>query len=137
MVVSIDYSTKLVYFLVMGKQDDYTRITLRLPAEIHTRLNTSCERTKRSMNAEIITRLERSLSDQEELEATEKTDDGEGLEELMDKIIGTIANVAIKRAFLGGTKGESIEDVYKDLKENISMRFDFDDRALEVRLKST
>jgi hypothetical protein len=119
----------------MARQDDYIRITLRIPAALHVRLLETCERTNRSMNAEIITRLERSLDDQDALVAIEQEDDDEGLEELIDKVIGSIANLAIKRAFKGGASGESIEDVYQDIKANFNMRFNFDDRSLEFGLK--
>ena len=44
----------------MAKQDDWSRITLRLPSEIHTKLADSAG--AKSLNAEIVDRLERSLS---------------------------------------------------------------------------
>lgn len=44
----------------MAKQDGYTRITLRIPTELHEHLAASAEKTSKSMNAEIIARLEDS-----------------------------------------------------------------------------
>lgn len=45
----------------MAAGDDFVRITLRIPAGLHAALNESAAK-KRSMNAEIIDRLERSFS---------------------------------------------------------------------------
>jgi hypothetical protein len=48
----------------MAEEDDFVRITLRLPAALHASLNEAAAK-KRSMNAEIIARLERSLREQD------------------------------------------------------------------------
>ncbi|MBN8998866.1 MAG: Arc family DNA-binding protein, partial [Rhizobiales bacterium] len=45
----------------MANGGDEIRLTLRLPAELRDRLATSAERSSRSMNGEIVSRLERSL----------------------------------------------------------------------------
>lgn len=45
----------------MANQDDYARITLRLPRPIHEALASASESAFRSMNAEIVARLESSL----------------------------------------------------------------------------
>ncbi|MDK8874413.1 Arc family DNA-binding protein [Paracoccus sp. SSJ] len=45
----------------MAKQDDWARITLRLPRELHEKLNIALDETNRSMNAEIVARLTESL----------------------------------------------------------------------------
>lgn len=45
---------------VMAKQDEWSRITLRLPAEIHSQLTDGAG--AKSLNAEIVDRLEKSLS---------------------------------------------------------------------------
>ncbi len=50
----------------MAKQDDWARITLRIPTELHQRL-TSAAGVK-SLNAEIVSRLEESL-DRDEMAA--------------------------------------------------------------------
>lgn len=47
----------------MDKDDRYTRITLRIPRELHSRLTEAADRTSKSLNAEIIGRLESSFSD--------------------------------------------------------------------------
>lgn len=46
----------------MATQDDYVRITLRLPKELQERLNEATEESFRSMNAEIVARLEESFT---------------------------------------------------------------------------
>ncbi|MDR5797253.1 Arc family DNA-binding protein [Caballeronia sp. LZ008] len=46
------------------EDDRYTRITLRLPKELHAQLQTSADETSKSMNAEIVARLEESFRDQ-------------------------------------------------------------------------
>lgn len=46
----------------MDKDDRYTRITLRIPKELHERLADSADKTSKSMNAEIIARLSESFS---------------------------------------------------------------------------
>lgn len=46
----------------MAEEDDFVRITLRLPAALHAKLTEATER-KRSMNAEIIARLEASFEE--------------------------------------------------------------------------
>jgi len=45
----------------MATQDNYTRITLRMPKDLHERLASLAEETSKSMNAEIIGRLEASV----------------------------------------------------------------------------
>ncbi|MBV7460635.1 MULTISPECIES: toxin-antitoxin system HicB family antitoxin [unclassified Acidovorax] len=42
----------------MDDEDRYTRITLRIPKELHNRLSAESERTSKSLNAEIVGRLE-------------------------------------------------------------------------------
>lgn len=46
----------------MDTEDRYTRITLRIPRDLHKDLAEHAERTSKSMNAEIIARLEESFS---------------------------------------------------------------------------
>ncbi|MGK9419242.1 Arc family DNA-binding protein [Pseudomonas cedrina] len=46
----------------MDKDDRYTRITLRIPKELHERLADSADQTSKSMNAEIIARLSESFT---------------------------------------------------------------------------
>ncbi|WP_417786763.1 Arc family DNA-binding protein [Stutzerimonas xanthomarina] len=42
----------------MEKDDRYTRITLRIPKDLHSKLSDAADETSKSMNAEIIARLE-------------------------------------------------------------------------------
>ncbi|MBB6577974.1 hypothetical protein HNP33_002042 [Comamonas odontotermitis] len=46
----------------MDEEDRYTRITLRIPKELHTSLSEAAEKTSKSLNAEIIGRLSDSFS---------------------------------------------------------------------------
>jgi hypothetical protein len=48
----------------MENDDRYTRITLRIPKALHEHLTESAEKSSKSMNAEIIARLEESYFDQ-------------------------------------------------------------------------
>jgi hypothetical protein len=48
--------------------DRYTRITLRIPIELHAKLQNSADRCSHSMNAEIILRLAQSYADTQPLE---------------------------------------------------------------------
>jgi hypothetical protein len=53
------------------EEDRYTRITLRLPKELHARLDGVADKTSKSLNAEIVGRLEASFStDGEPMSAT-------------------------------------------------------------------
>lgn len=45
----------------MDKDDRYTRITLRIPKDLHLKLSDAADETSKSMNAEIIARLEESF----------------------------------------------------------------------------
>lgn len=45
----------------MDKDDRYTRITLRIPKDLHSKLSDAADETSKSMNAEIIARLEDSV----------------------------------------------------------------------------
>lgn len=46
----------------MEIDDRYTRITLRIPKDLHARLAASAEETSKSMNAEIVARLQESFA---------------------------------------------------------------------------
>lgn len=56
----------------MATQDDYTRITLRIPKDLHARLAQAAEETSKSMNAEIIARLEETFDIEEALDEVVK-----------------------------------------------------------------
>lgn len=54
--------TVLLYYLQMNELDDkYQRITLRIPKELHEKLTSQAKDKSRSMNAEIVHRLEESF----------------------------------------------------------------------------
>lgn len=46
----------------MDSDDRYTRITLRIPKELHTQITQAAEETSKSANAEIVARLQESFS---------------------------------------------------------------------------
>ena len=43
------------------EEDRYTRITLRIPKDLHAQLSANAERTSKSINAEIVDRLTRTV----------------------------------------------------------------------------
>lgn len=45
----------------LTSQDDYIRTALRLPRDLHKEVQDSAEKNNRSMNAEIVARLEKSF----------------------------------------------------------------------------
>lgn len=47
----------------MDDEDRYTRITLRIPRELHRNLSEAADRTSKSLNAEIVGRLEQTFRD--------------------------------------------------------------------------
>lgn len=49
----------------MAKQDDWVRLTVRLPPEVYARLTETVATGPNSMNAEIVSRLEFSFSAEE------------------------------------------------------------------------
>lgn len=67
----------------MADDDDFVRITLRIPKPLHEQLNEAAAR-KRSMNAEIIARLETSFEAAPEGKAAVLS--GEKLLQLSDEI---------------------------------------------------
>lgn len=52
----------------MGKQDDFYRTQIRIPADLHRALKDATEETGRSLNAEIVARLNDSFRSDETLE---------------------------------------------------------------------
>lgn len=46
------------------EEDRYTRITLRIPRELHEKLQNKADLTSKSMNAEIVARLEKSFEEE-------------------------------------------------------------------------
>lgn len=73
----------------MAKQDDYVRITLRLPPDLHEALLKHA--ASKSLNAEIVERLSKSMSefDHEKYE--------EGLNDRIDKLEKIVMNLVSKR----------------------------------------
>jgi hypothetical protein len=57
----------------MAYQDEYTKMQLRIPTELHAQIKASAEKSGKSMNAELIARLQKSLEFPEiAAEATEQ-----------------------------------------------------------------
>ncbi|WP_421862501.1 Arc family DNA-binding protein [Marinobacter adhaerens] len=52
----------------MGKQDDFYRTQIRIPADLHRALKEATEESGRSLNAEIVARLNDSFRAEETLE---------------------------------------------------------------------
>ncbi len=52
----------------MAKQEDYTRTQLRIPADLYNALREATDKSGRSMNAEMIARLEGSFADQDKID---------------------------------------------------------------------
>ena len=46
------------------EEDRYTRITLRIPRDLHEKLQLAADCTSKSMNAEIVARLEKSFKEE-------------------------------------------------------------------------
>lgn len=46
-------------------QDDFQRVTIRIPPELHVKIRRAANQCERSVNAEIITRLEASIQNDE------------------------------------------------------------------------
>jgi transcription termination factor NusB len=53
------------------EEDRYTRITLRIPRELHARLDSEADRTSKSLNAEIVARLQQSFDQSPSAELSE------------------------------------------------------------------
>lgn len=50
----------------MAKQDDYVRITTRIPPDLHTALVKLAQKTERSLNGELVARLQVAVALAEE-----------------------------------------------------------------------
>lgn len=66
------------------EEDRYTRITLRIPTDLHAKLQKSADRASHSMNSEIITRLGQTY------ELTQKVENKQ-LDELAELLADKIA----------------------------------------------
>ena len=52
----------------MNDEDRYTRITLRIPKDLHRSLSEAADKTSKSLNAEIVGRLQQSFETDSEVE---------------------------------------------------------------------
>lgn len=64
-------------------EDKYTRITLRIPRELHSKLELEADKTSKSMNAEIVARLEQSFNGNAPKEAAGYVTDPVSLEKFI------------------------------------------------------
>lgn len=55
-------------------EDRYTRITLRIPTDLHAKLQKSADRASHSMNAEIVTRLAQTYENTQKVEQKQLED---------------------------------------------------------------
>ena len=53
----------------MEDEDRYTRITLRIPKDVHVRLQEAADKKSHSMNAEIVSRLKDSFDEMTDMGA--------------------------------------------------------------------
>lgn len=71
----------------MDEEDRYTRITLRIPKDLHEILTAAADRTSKSLNAEIIGRLQASVPDDSEARALAVLPERSSIrDDLMDSI---------------------------------------------------
>lgn len=71
----------------MEEEDRYTRITLRIPKDLHEILTAAADRTSKSLNAEIIGRLQASVPDDSEARALAVLPERSSIrDDLMDSI---------------------------------------------------
>lgn len=66
------------------EEDRYTRITLRIPKELHAKLQEASDATSKSMNAEIVARLDASFG------FDAKGAESDGLKESTDRVAQSI-----------------------------------------------
>jgi len=67
------------------EEDNLTRITFRMPRELHAKVAEAAQASNRSMNAEIVARLEQSLTTPDE-------DQGAGYRGLLSEIARLLDN---------------------------------------------
>lgn len=104
----------------MAKQDDYARITLRMPAALHARINDAREKANRSMNAEIIERLERSFDDGF-MPGMSRGELAMASARAVSTMMGAMLELAVRRSFDAARAGESPQDVYRDIYERLEV----------------
>lgn len=105
----------------MAKQDDYARITLRIPAALHERINDACEKAKRSMNAEIIERLEKSFDD-DFMPGMSRGELAMAGGKAFVTMMGAMLELAVLRSFDAARAGENPQDVYRDIYERLEVK---------------
>jgi uncharacterized membrane protein affecting hemolysin expression len=71
-------------------EDRYTRITLRIPTDLHTKLQQSADKASHSMNAEIIMRLVQTY------EAAQRIENRQ-LDELAELLAEKVAQRLLKK----------------------------------------
>ncbi|MER2529185.1 MAG: Arc family DNA-binding protein [Candidatus Competibacter denitrificans] len=83
----------------MATQDTFVRITLRMPLEMHDRLQQLRKKTKRSLNAEILTSLDALIKVEEDgITADNLTDFAEGARTHFAKLYQEIEEISKHRA---------------------------------------
>ena len=118
-MVSITIISDVGGIFTMAKQDEYARITLRIPASLHAQINEACEKTNRSMNSEIIERLKQSFDDfMPGMSRGELATSGA---KAMTTFMGAIVELAIRRALEAAKTGETSEEVLRDILEHLNV----------------
>ncbi|MEJ1409104.1 MAG: Arc family DNA-binding protein [Candidatus Sedimenticola sp. (ex Thyasira tokunagai)] len=77
----------------MGAQDDFIRTQIRFPPEVHEALVKAAEVYGRSLNAEIIHRLEQSLAVDEQAKAYMEGDPLKGIVKTCDLMAGNVTSI--------------------------------------------
>lgn len=71
------------------EDDRYTRITLRIPTDLHAKLQKSADKASHSMNAEIITRLAQTYDAGQKIESKQLDELAELLAEKVAEKLAT------------------------------------------------
>jgi hypothetical protein len=117
----------------MDTEDRYTRITLRIPKALHEHLAESAEQSSKSMNAEIIARLEESYFNHQS--PAERYTQEQFLKMLVETQAGLVEKVRLAVIERDAKKGYSGSDAAIDF-SNMTELFDEDEiDAMKPRLK--
>ncbi len=98
-----------------GADDDrYTRITLRIPKALHARLQAEADSTSKSMNAEIIARVETSFGSEACVAVTTRSFSGQ---------VHAYLNQLLSTGLWGNTEEAVVEQlVYRKLSEMLAQK---------------
>jgi len=104
----------------MDTDDRYTRITLRIPKDLHSRLSNAADETSKSMNAEIIARLESTFTPAES--AAERA---ARLDQIREKAMPGMVEI------LADLQAKVAQEIEQRAREIASLRLEQRDLAVE------